>query len=164
MLLQVHLADDLVVAGPVEGLPIVVARQLLVLARSVLVARAVWGGPGTLHLTVPPEDKEALGVVDEDPVAALTHRELAQVLCAGAASGAARVYCAVGDGHLLNVADGKRHRTPEPWLSGCQVLSGDLSGCRALSGTVRCLCQTSCQVLSVLSGAVGCVSDRRGDL
>ena len=45
----------------------------------------------------------------------------------------------------------------EPWLSGCQVLSGDLSGCRALSGTVRCLCQTSCQVLSVLSGAVGCV-------
>ena len=52
----------------------------------------------------------------------------------------------------------------EPWLSGCQVLSGDLSGCRALSGTVRCLCQTSCQVLSVLSGAVGCVSDRRGDL
>ena len=55
-------------------------------------------------------------------------------------------------------------RAAEPWLSGCQVLSGDLSGCRALSGTVRCLCQTSCQVLSVLSGAVGCVSDRRGDL
>ena len=52
----------------------------------------------------------------------------------------------------------------EPWLSGSQVLSVDLSGCRALSGTVRCLCQTSCQVLSVLSGAVGCVSDRRGDL
>ena len=71
MLLQVHLADDLVVAGPAEGLPIVVARQLVVLARSVLVARAVWGGPVTLHLTVPPEDKEALGVVDEDPVAAL---------------------------------------------------------------------------------------------
>ena len=44
MLLQVHLADDLVVAGPTEGLPIVVARQLVVLARSVLVARAVWGG------------------------------------------------------------------------------------------------------------------------
>jgi len=44
------------------------------------------------------------------------------------------------------------------------VLSGDLSGCRALSGTVRCLCQTSCQVLSVLSGAVRCVSDRRGAL
>ena len=39
----------------------------------------------------PPEDKEALGVIDEDPVAALTHRELAQVLCARAASGAARV-------------------------------------------------------------------------
>ena len=39
MLLQVHLADDLVVAGPAEGLPIVVARQLVVLARSVLVAR-----------------------------------------------------------------------------------------------------------------------------
>ena len=36
----------------------------------------------------------------------------------------------------------------EPWLSGCQVLSDDLSGWRALSGTVRCLCQTSCQVLS----------------
>ena len=107
MLLQVHLADDLVVAGPAEGLPIVVARQLVVLARSVLVARAVWGGPVTLHLTVPPEDKEALGVVDEDPVAALTHRELAQVLCARAASGAARVYRAVGDGHLLDVANGK---------------------------------------------------------
>ena len=82
------------------------------LARSVLVARAVWGGPVTLHLTVPPEDKEALGVVDEDPVAALTHRELAQVLCARAASGAARVYRAVGDGHLagsggrLGSADG----------------------------------------------------------
>ena len=44
VLLQVHLADDLVVAGPAEGLPIVVARQLVVLARSVLVARAVWGG------------------------------------------------------------------------------------------------------------------------
>ena len=44
MLLQVHLADDLIVAGPAEGLPIVVARQLVVLARSVLVARAVWGG------------------------------------------------------------------------------------------------------------------------
>ena len=58
-------------------------------------------------LTVPPEDKEALGVVDEDPVAALTHRELAQVLCARAASGAARVYRAVGDGHLLDVANGK---------------------------------------------------------
>jgi len=70
VLLRVHLADDLVVAGPAEGLPIVVARQLVVLARSVLVARAVWGGPVTLHLTVPPEDKEALGVVDEDPVAA----------------------------------------------------------------------------------------------
>ena len=39
MLLQVHLADDLVVAGPAEGLPIVVARQLVVLARSVLVTR-----------------------------------------------------------------------------------------------------------------------------
>ena len=37
VLLQVHLADDLVVAGPAEGLPIVVARQLVVLARSVLV-------------------------------------------------------------------------------------------------------------------------------
>ena len=108
MLLQVHLADDLVVAGPAEGLPIVVARQLVVLARSVLLARAVWGGPVTLHLTVPPEDKEALqGSLDEDPVAALTHRELAQVLCARAASGAARVYRAVGDGHLLDVADGK---------------------------------------------------------
>ena len=45
MLLQVHLADDLVVAGPTEGLPIIVARQLVVLARSVLVARAVWGVP-----------------------------------------------------------------------------------------------------------------------
>jgi len=107
VLLQVHLADDLIVAGPAEGLPIVVARQLVVLARSVLVARAVWGGPVTLHLTVPPEDKEALGVVDEDPVAALTHGELAQVLCARAASGAARVYRAVGDGHLLDVANGK---------------------------------------------------------
>jgi len=31
----------------------------------------------------------------------------------------------------------------EPWLSGCQVLSGDLSGCRALSGTVRCLSAAS---------------------
>ena len=48
VLLQVHLADDLVVAGPAEGLPIVVARQLVVLARSVLVARAVCGGPVTL--------------------------------------------------------------------------------------------------------------------
>ena len=104
MLLQVHLADDLVVAGPAEGLPIVVARQLVVLARSVLVARAVWGGPVTLHLTVPPEDKEALGVVDEDPVAALTHRELAQVLCARAASGAARVYRAGGGGGRLGGA------------------------------------------------------------
>ena len=45
MLLQVHLADDLVVAGPAEGLPIVVARQLVVLARSVLVARAVYAVP-----------------------------------------------------------------------------------------------------------------------
>ena len=45
----------------------------------------------------------------------------------------------------------------EPWLSGCQVLSGDLSGCRALyqalSGAsvrpaVRC-----CQCCPVLSGA-----------
>ena len=80
MLLQVHLADDLVVAGPAEGLPIVVARQLVVLARSVLVARAVWGGPVTLHLTVPPEDKEALGVVDEDPVAALAGRAAAGAL------------------------------------------------------------------------------------
>ena len=75
---------------------------------SVLVARAVrWGGPVILHLTVPPEDKEALGVIDEDPVAALTHRELAQVLSSAlprAASGAARVYRAGGGGGRLGGA------------------------------------------------------------
>ena len=99
MLLQVHLADDLVVAGPKEGLPIVVARQLVVLARSVLVARAVWGVPSavTLHLTVPPEDKEALRIVDKDPVAALTHgaqekklsRSVFGLCCCRAVSGSA---------------------------------------------------------------------------
>ena len=78
--------------------------SLLVLARSVLVARAVWGGPVTLHLTVPPEDKEALGVVDEDPVAALTHGELAQVLCAGAAPLLWRDHA--GRGGRLGSADG----------------------------------------------------------
>jgi len=44
-MVDAQLADDLVVVGPVEGLPIVVAHQLVVLARSVLVARAVWGVP-----------------------------------------------------------------------------------------------------------------------
>ena len=33
VLLHVHLADDLVVAGPAEGLPIVVARQLVLVTR-----------------------------------------------------------------------------------------------------------------------------------
>ena len=44
-MVDAQLADDLVVVGPAEGLPIVVAHQLVVLARSVLVARAVWGVP-----------------------------------------------------------------------------------------------------------------------
>ena len=97
---------DLVVAGPAEGLPIVVARQLVVLARSVLTGSAGRLG-GSRHPSphgTPPEDKEALGVIDEDPVATLTHRELAQVLCARAASGAARVYRAGGGGlELFNI-------------------------------------------------------------
>ena len=77
--------------------------------------------------------------------------------------------------HIWRILERRRTQTepvlPEKQLSPapcCQVLSPvrcDLSGCRAqLSGIVRCLCQTSCQVLSVLSGAVGCVSDSRGAL
>ena len=42
-------------------------------------------------------------------------------------------------------------RAAEPWLSGCQVLSGDLSGCRA--AVRRCQVPLSDQ----LSGAVSAV-------
>ena len=105
MLLQVHLADDLVVAGPAEGLPIVVARQLV--SSCTLCSGSAGRLGGSRHPSphgTPPEDKEALGVIDEDPVAALTHRELVQVLCARAASGAARVYRAGGGGGRLGGA------------------------------------------------------------
>ena len=48
---------------------------------------------------------------------------------------------------------------PEPRLSGCQVLSGTVRHCQVP------LSETSCQVLSVLSGAVGCLSDiQRGSV
>ena len=69
MLLQVHLADDLVVAGPAEGLPIVVARQLVVLARSVLVARAVSGGvPSPFTSRYHRRIKRPLGSLMKTPV------------------------------------------------------------------------------------------------
>ena len=50
-----------------------------------------------------------------------------------------------------NSGEPKTPLVPEPWLSGCQVLSGDLSGCQA---AVR-----HCQVplSDQLSGAVSAV-------
>ena len=68
VLLQVHLADDLVVAGPAEGLPIVVARQLVVLARSVLVARAVWGVPSPFTSRYHRRIKRPLGSLIKTPL------------------------------------------------------------------------------------------------
>ena len=67
-------------------------------------------------------------------------------------------------GSDLDLRSQDRSLSPPP---GCQAVRCCQVICRAvgqLSDTVRCLCQTSCQVLSVLSGAVGCVSDSRGAL
>jgi len=60
------------------------------------------------------------------------------------------------------------HEAAEPLLSGCRVPCCRQVICRAV-GHCQAHCQvplseTSCQVLSVLSGAARCLSDRRGAL
>ena len=111
------------------------------------------GSAAALHLTVPPEDKEALGVVDEDPVAALTHRESwrRSVLLSGgsgcrAVSAAVRPLCAVGLSGSCQAVTLGPDSDGSPLMSGsavrlsdtcCQAVRESAADAVRLSGTVR---------------------------